>query len=105
VASPTCGFPKSFDFHFSFDCVDDDCVVDDLVARLEALGAKYRWVAAAGQGGQPWWVLYATDPTGYGVEAHYVHWKQPPDPALLAPGCFGAFSNGTCAGALPGQCT
>ena len=100
----TCGFPKVLDFHFSFDCVDEACVLDDVATRLDALGAKYRWLAAPGAGGQTWWLIYITDPSGYGVETHYVRWRQPPDASKMAPGCFGTFANGTCPGVLPGQC-
>ena len=102
VRSPLCGFPKVFDFHFSYDCVDEACVIDDVVDRLEALGSakpKYRWSASPQPPLGTWWNLYIADPTGYGVETHFVHWRNPPDPASVSPGCFGTFSNGTCPGA------
>jgi len=105
VVSSTCGFPKALDFHFSFDCVDKACVIDDVAARLDELGQPYRWISSPQQGGQLWWMLYTADPTGYGIETHYVRWRDPPDPAAIAPGCFGTFPNGTCPGAVPGQCT
>ena len=106
IRSPTCGFPKSLDFHFSFDCVDEDCVLDPIAARLDRIGAPYRWTSAPIAGSsRPWWLLYATDPTGYGVETHFVRWVHTPDPGLIAPGCFGTYSNGTCPGAVQGQCT
>jgi hypothetical protein len=102
VRSPLCGFPKVFDFHFSFDCVDEECVIDDVVKRLEALGSakpKYRWSASPQPPIGIWWNLYIADPTGYGVETHFIHWRNPPDPASASPGCFGIFDNGTCPGA------
>jgi len=105
IRSPTCGFPKVLDFHFSYDCVDEHCVVDDVVDQLTALGAKYRWAASPSAGGKTWWLVYAPDPTGYGVETHFVRWRNPPVHAKMAPGCFGIYKNGTCPGSQPDQCT
>ena len=96
MVSKTCGFPKSLDFHLSFDCVDSDCVLDDVAARLDAMGVKYRWANSPRGGGELWWLLYITEPTGYGVETHYVRWVDPPDPSAIPPGCFGTYANGTC---------
>lgn len=41
IQSPTRGFPKMLDFHFSHDCVDSDCVLDPIKDRLEAAGHPY----------------------------------------------------------------
>eukprot|EP00040_Diaphanoeca_grandis_P015716 m.80544 g.80544 ORF g.80544 m.80544 type:complete len:447 (+) comp25319_c1_seq3:252-1592(+) len=108
IASSTCGFPKWLDFHYSYDCLDANCNLDDFVARLDRMGAKYRWVAADIKPGVLWWVLYFYDPSGYGVELHFSVTRPPsvhPNVSLIAPSCFGSFTNGTCPGSLPNQCT
>ena len=103
IQSPTCGFPKALDFHFSYDCLDPACVLDPIADALTARRAPFRWAYIGGE--RPWWTLYLADPTGYGIELHYVRWSNPPAVEDMAPLCFHAFSNGTCPGAEPGQCT
>ena len=102
IRSPTCGFPTWLDMHFSFDCVDPDCVLDDVADKLEAL--DFRWLDTYVEP-YTWWLLYFPDPTGYAVETHYLRWVNTPDPSDIPPSCFGAFANGSCAGAIEGQCT
>ena len=103
IQSPTCGFPKSLDFHFSYDCIDSDCLLDTVKERLEAGRHPYRWLPSP-QGGNTWWLLYFPDPTGYGIETHFVRWKNPPINATFAPGCFGVFPNKTCPGQAKARC-
>ena len=103
IRSPTCGFPKVLDFHFSYDCLDPSCVLDTVADALTARHAPFRWAYIGGE--RPWWALYLADPTGYGIELHYIRWRNPPAVEAVAPLCFHAFSNGTCPGSEPGQCT
>ena len=109
ITSPSCGFPQWLDNHYSWDCSDDDCKLDDFVRRLEANKWKYHWGVANDydQQGHNWWQVYTFDPSGYGVQLHFPFQTPLLAPPVddIPPACFHTFENGTCPNGLDGQCT
>lgn len=115
--SPTCGFDRWLDFHFSYDCLDEWCNEDTFVDKMKRHGVQYRWqpcpksacpvpevpgINTTADGGI--YFVYAYDPSGMGVQLHFGHWKNPPPVDSIPPSCIRppAFYNGSCPGEAPG---